>query len=167
MEAMTAEAVRHGYQERVEQFRTALAQIQSQQAVTLTVLISALSVFAIFGVLALSRRAVPAWCPLLLIGPVVVSARRYAHRRSQWWRLFRLKGFYSRGIERLEDRWAGHGVTGEEFEADNHAYARDLDLFGTGSLFERLCTARTHIGRQRLARYLQEPTQVREIRRRG
>src|SRR6185369_17593731 len=48
--------------------------------------------------------------------------------------------FYQRGIARLEDRWAGTGETGERFLEPNHPYARDLDLFGRGSLFELICT---------------------------
>jgi MutS domain V len=166
MEAMTAEAVLRGYQDRIEQLQAALSQIQSQQAGTLVVLISALSAFAVLGFLTLSRRTVPAWSPSLPIPVAIVSARQYARRRSLWWKLFRLKGFYSHGVERLEERWAGHGITGEEFQADDHPYARDLDLFGRGSMFERLCTARTEIGRHRLARYLQEPAPAPEIRRR-
>jgi hypothetical protein len=38
-----------------------------------------------------------------------------------------------------------------------HRYSSDLNLFGEGSLFERLCTARTHLGRERLADYIKEP----------
>jgi hypothetical protein len=166
MKAMTADSVLQAYQDRIEQLRAALAHIQSQQAGTLVLIVSALSAFALLGFLALSRRGVPFWYPPLPIPVAVVSARQYARRRSLWWKLFRLKAFYSHGVERLEDRWAGHGITGEEFQTDDHPYARDLDLFGRGSLFERLCTARTEIGRQRLARYLQEPADAPEIRRR-
>ena len=46
--------------------------------------------------------------------------------------------FYSRGLARLDGRWAGTGVTGLEYLDLDHPYAADLDLFGVGSLFERL-----------------------------
>ena len=49
--------------------------------------------------------------------------------------------FYGKGLARLEGRWAGQGVKGLEFLDVEHPYAADLDLFGEGSLFERLCTA--------------------------
>src|SRR5262249_2536265 len=43
-------------------------------------------------------------------------------------------------------------------------YAVDLDLFGPGSLFERLCLARTRAGRETLARWLIAPAPPDEIR---
>jgi hypothetical protein len=69
-------------------------------------------------------------------------------------------------VERLEGRWIGNGISGEEFEVQDHVYAADLNLFGRGSLFERVCTARTHLGCERLASYLQEPAGLDEIRQR-
>jgi len=39
----------------------------------------------------------------------------------------------------------------------HNPYAQDLDLFGKGSLFELLCTARTYIGEDTLARWLLTP----------
>lgn len=62
--------------------------------------------------------------------------------------------FYERGLARLEDRWAGTGESGERFLNPTHPYARDLDLFGTGSLFDLLCTARTRSGEETLAAWL-------------
>ncbi|MGA8876209.1 MAG: mismatch repair protein, partial [Candidatus Korobacteraceae bacterium] len=44
-----------------------------------------------------------------------------------------------------------------------HVYAADLDLFGNGSLFEMLCTARTGIGRATLADWLLNPASPDEI----
>ena len=61
--------------------------------------------------------------------------------------------FYERGLERLEDRWTGQGNPGEAYLDADHAYASDLDLFGRGSLFELICTARTGPGEATLARH--------------
>ena len=52
---------------------------------------------------------------------------------------------YLRGFDRLNGTWAGTGRDGTIFLED-HPYARDLDLFGTASLFELLNTTRTEIG---------------------
>jgi len=65
--------------------------------------------------------------------------------------------FYTKGMARLDERWAGTGVTGDEFLDHDHPYAADLDIFGQGSLFERLCTARTRAGEETLAAWLLEP----------
>ena len=81
---------------------------------------------------------------------------------------------YQQGIARMEDRWSGTGPSGEQYlqqatgslihpAPDAHPYARDLDLFGTGSLYQYLCTARTHVGRDTLAAWLLAPAAVEEI----
>jgi hypothetical protein len=71
--------------------------------------------------------------------------------------------FYEQGIARLEDRWMGTGETGERFLESTHPYARDLDLFGRASLFELVCTARTHAGEKTLAAWLLSAAPVEEI----
>src|SRR5205823_10676231 len=65
--------------------------------------------------------------------------------------------FYAKGLARLDERWAGQGVSGTEFLDVDHPYAADLDLFGAGSMFERLCTARTKAGEAALASWLLAP----------
>jgi hypothetical protein len=71
--------------------------------------------------------------------------------------------FYERGLARLEDRWQGGGESGDRFRNPEHPYAEDLDLFGTGSLFELLAVARTRAGEESLAGWLLAPTPVEEI----
>ena len=56
----------------------------------------------------------------------------------------------------------GSGASGGEFAEPGHAYARDLDIFGEGSLFDMLCTARTAIGQRGLADYLLKTPSVEE-----
>jgi len=87
----------------------------------------------------------------------VVAIRRHAERGVR----------HHRGvIDRLEDRWAGQGQSGSEFADPDHPYSSDLDLFGRGSLFERVSTARTPAGAATLARWLTTPAEPREILRR-
>lgn len=75
----------------------------------------------------------------------------------------RAVAFYKRGLARIEDRWAGEGATGERFNDPHHIYASDLDLFGRGSLFELLSTARTRMGEETLANWLLAPAAISEI----
>ena len=159
---MTSTAVLVAYQQRVEQLRSALTGLAAKQSVTLAVLCVALLAGAVFSVAALSRRAVPLWFPLLSLPVVFVSAWTYRRRRFERLDFTRLRDLYGRGIDRVQDRWVGAGVSGDEFFAARHPYAADLNLFGAGSLFERLCTARTQLGQQALARYLQEPVSLDE-----
>lgn len=69
----------------------------------------------------------------------------------------RVQAFYERGLARLRDQWVGTGEAGDRFLDPKHPYARDLDLFGRGSLFELLCTARTRAGEETLAAWLLNP----------
>jgi hypothetical protein len=92
--------------------------------------------------------------PIVVFLALVVLHDRLTRRREG---AVRAANFYRSGIDRMEDRWAGKGPTGDEFSDVEHPYARDLDLFGDGSLFQRLCSARTGIGRSTLAGWLLEP----------
>jgi len=78
----------------------------------------------------------------------------------------RIAHFYRQGLARLEDRWPGTGNRGERFGDLHHVYAADLDLFGEGSLFELLCTARTRMGEETLAQWLLAPAALSELRQR-
>ena len=78
--------------------------------------------------------------------------------------LNRVLAFYERGLERLNDAWAGKGESGDRFLDPAHPYARDLDIFGKGSLFELLCIARTRAGEEALARWLLEAAPLDVIR---
>lgn len=81
-------------------------------------------------------------------------------------RALRAVAFYERGIERLEGGWAGKGSSGDRFLEGSHLYAADLDLFGKGSVFERLCAARTRAGEETLAAWLSRPATADETRQR-
>lgn len=107
----------------------------------------------------------PGRLPLLLIALAIFIVVFVMHERVL--RRLRInaqrKGFYERGLTRLDGRWPGTGRTGEQFLEASHPYARDIDLFGRGSVFELLCTARTSAGEQRLASWLLAGAPVSEI----
>jgi hypothetical protein len=107
--------------------------------------------------------------PWWLIAPVVafVFVAAYHSRILRARQLAdRAAGFYKKGLARVEDRWAGGGETGERFDDPHHVYASDFDLFGNGSLFQLLSTARTRMGEDMLARWLLAPAAVQDIRER-
>jgi len=74
--------------------------------------------------------------------------------------------FYEKALARVEDRWSGSGESGERFDDPHHVYAADLDLFGTGSLFQLLSTARTRMGEDTLAAWLLSPASIEKVRER-
>jgi hypothetical protein len=122
--------------------------------------IARLVVFVCGGLVAffaLDRHAISAWwiaAPVALFAGLVLVHDRVITRRR---RADRSVTFYERGLARLGDRWAGTGESGERFADASHPYAADLDLFGRGSLFELLCTARTRAGEDTLAAWLRTP----------
>jgi MutS domain V len=81
------------------------------------------------------------------------------HERVMRGRAFseRALRYYDFCLARLDDHWMGAGNAGERFRDGAHVYSEDLDVFGKGSLFELLCTARTAAGEDTLAAWLKQP----------
>ncbi|MGH7172970.1 MAG: MutS-related protein [Gemmataceae bacterium] len=99
--------------------------------------------------------------PILLYSVLLVYHERVTRA---WHRSLRAVAFYENGLARVQDDWKGRGQNGARFQDDTHPYAGDLDLFGTGSLFELLCTARTRTGEDTLASWLLHAAEPEEIR---
>lgn len=147
-----------GYQARVIELDAGASQLRFGQMIALVV--TSFAVVAILAIawLSLSRRTPPLLYSLLPVPLVIVSGREYKKRRSALLQSLRLHTYYKQGMARLEGRWAGSGIRGEEFACADHDYDKDLNVFGEGSLFELLCTCRTQVGRRQLAKYmLDEP----------
>src|SRR5262249_12575618 len=98
--------------------------------------------------------AVAIFVALVLIHEQIFRAKRRASKAVR---------FYEDGIARIEDRWIGRGQSTESFRDESHLYAADLDIFGKGSLFELLCTARMRGGEETLAAWLAGPAEPQEI----
>jgi hypothetical protein len=142
------------YQNRLQQLQSGLSQASETQLRALVLLGVSLSIVLLLSVAAYSKRTAPAWLPPLFLAPAAWSLRRFFQIRRKSVDLSRLQRFYETGLDRLTGDWPGRGASGEEFVPAKHLYARDLNLFGAGSMFELLCTARTQVGRRRLASYL-------------
>jgi hypothetical protein len=105
----------------------------------------------------------------LLLPPILVGEmidRRRRRTVGLWRRAERSAWFYERRLACVEERWAGAGETGERYLDERHPCAPDLDLFGRGCLFERLCPAGTRPGEDTLAGWLLAPAGPEEVRRR-
>ena len=72
-------------------------------------------------------------------------------------RAARAVAWYERALARLAGDWVGRGEPGIGFLREPSLFAADLDLFGEGSLFELLSTARTAAGERMLAGWLLRP----------
>lgn len=118
-----------------------------------------LVVFALGAALAwaafIRAQITPTWLlvPLLLFAVLMVIHARVLNTND---RLRRARRYYERGLSRIDGTWAGSGPDGSGY-AGAHLYGADLDLFGPGSLFQFLDTARTEAGEATLADWLKAP----------
>jgi hypothetical protein len=155
--------VRASYLERLAARRRRAARLEHRESGIAAARFAAFVLAAIFAWLALRGRASAWW--LLLPGVVFAAlVGLHARTRAALALVRRSSAFYERGLARIDERWAGTGVAGERYRDPHHPYVDDLDLFGRGSLFELLCTCRTHPGEARLASWLATPAEPDAVR---
>lgn len=106
------------------------------------------------------------WFLLLPAGAFVYLVARFEAARARRVRAERGAAFYAAGLARLDGAAPAGAGTGERFADDAHPYSADLDLFGPGSLFERLTACRTRAGEEALAAWLLAPAAPAEVRER-
>ena len=99
--------------------------------------------------------------PLLAIVVLAIFHERVLNARA---RCSRTVAYYQRALARIDNILDGSGEAGERFQSESHPYSRDLDIFGEGSLFELLCTARTRVGQETLAKWLLAPASPDQVR---
>lgn len=151
------------YETRVEARRLELAVFEQQDRRLST----ARAIVAVVAFLALI--ATGSW-PIAVVGLVVAAVifvalvilhEKLAARLS---RARRRVVFYETALARLHGDWIGRGDQGARFHDPAHPNAIDLDLFGRGSLYARMCVARTHAGQDQLAAWLKHPSPILDLR---
>ncbi|MDR3634189.1 MAG: DNA mismatch repair protein MutS [Isosphaeraceae bacterium] len=152
--------IKREYSQRLEARRAVVARLERREARVANARLVVFAALPIVAWLAFVAERISGWW---LIPPAFLFAflvwwhersRRAIHGAA------RATVFYEKGLARLDDRWAGTGEPGLRFLDTEHPYSADLDLFGAGSLFERLCTARTRSGEDRLASWLLGPAPI-------
>jgi hypothetical protein len=128
-----------------------------------------LAIFALTAVaawFAFVREAIPLWTVAagiaLFIAFAVVHDRALRRREK----VSRAVRWYEQRLARLDATWPGTGDGGDEFSDPHHPYASDLDIFGSGSLYEYLSSAQTSLGRRVLASWLLGPAAAGEVKER-
>ena len=145
------------YQERRAARRTAHAAAERRHHAIGTVRLVLAGIAAALGIGIVGGAGYSVWWILAPLAGVVWLGFRLDRIETERSRLERAIAFYDRGLARLDDAWAGTGERGDEFADPQHLYAADLDLFGDGSVFQRLCAARTRRGMATLAGWLLSP----------
>jgi len=145
---------RDSYAARLTERRTALSGEESSHVALGNVRIAVflLAVGMLFAIY--TRHSFSGWWLVLPVAALIAVGRRLQHLENRIARLNRSIAFYQQGLDRLDDRWVGKGEDGAAFLDEEHLYASDLDVLGHGSLFQRICVARTERGLATLADWL-------------
>ncbi|VTU01611.1 dna mismatch repair protein : Mismatch repair ATPase (MutS family) OS=Singulisphaera acidiphila (strain ATCC BAA-1392 / DSM 18658 / VKM B-2454 / MOB10) GN=Sinac_5331 PE=4 SV=1: MutS_V [Gemmataceae bacterium] len=102
------------------------------------------------------------WFALVPLAAFVYLVAKFEMTRGRLAWTKRSAAFYAAGADRLAGKPSG-AADGARFLAEDHPYAADLDLFGPGSLFERLTVCRTAVGEETLAAWLAAPAPPAEV----
>ena len=118
-------------------------------------------IFVLIGYVVFDPSVVAILLPAaILMVPVVVFQIILSRRFGREWLALR---HFERALLRIEGGWIGDGDSGQRYLREDELFADDLDLFGRGSLFQFLCTARTSSGKDTLAKWLHDLAQPEEI----
>jgi hypothetical protein len=155
---------RQTYDARLQARKATVAQLELRSHRIADLRLVAFIATGVVAYLSFGQRLFGPWAiavPALLFVVLVVLHDRALRAQARADRAVR---FYARGLARIDDGWMGRGEKGERHAPADHPYAADLDLFGDGSLFQLLCTARTAAGEATLAGWLLQTGEAADIR---
>jgi len=136
---------------------TAESQAIATRATRLRMALAILGLLTLVPILAALRETGPAWHILIPFLCALLALNLYRRTRRQQLRISRLLSLYDRALDRITGVKTQSGHLGEEFRDPAHLYDRDLNLFGSDSLFGLLATVRTGVGQRGLAQHLLHP----------
>ncbi len=150
------------YTERLAARRATVAALAARLDTLSSARLGAFLVVLVVAGLAFGAELFSPWFTLLPVFVFVyfVATFEAARGRKAW--AERAARFYAGGLERLAGKPSGVGG-GERFADVAHPYADDLDLFGPGSVFERVTACRTRAGEDTLANWLLNPASPDEV----
>ena len=116
----------------------------------------------IVAALGFAAHIISPWFTLVPVVAFFYFVARFEATRGQKLWAERAAKFYAGGLDRLEGKPSGAG-DGARFANETHSYSADLDLFGPGSVFERVTACRTRAGEDTLAAWLLAPAEPTEV----
>jgi hypothetical protein len=164
VEVETKQTPRGEYQRRLADRQRRAAQLARQERLLGNGRIAVFLIAVGMAYLAFGTNLLSGWWLLAPLAVFIVLLFLHENVTREWRRAVQATAFYRDGVARLDGAWKGRGRKGERFLDEKHPYAADLDLFGAGSLFELLCTARTAPGEETLAAWLRTAAPAEEIR---
>ena len=103
------------------------------------------------------RHDLPGWASVPALVGFVAVLIIHARKRSVRGRATSAAAFHQAAIDRMDGKWTSNPHDGGRFANPHHPFSGDLDLFGPGSIFQRISTCRTGIGEEKLAAWLLVP----------
>ena len=110
-----------------------------------------------------SSGSVPFAAAGMLLVVAIVAHRPVLRRLGH---AVRVRQWYSTCLQRLTSHWKDLPLDGQQFSCPKHAWSQDLDLFGKGSLFQKLNQCRTRPAQRLLAGWMTDVPAAEDIRRR-
>jgi MutS domain V len=107
--------------------------------------------FALYATL-FSKKLSP-WIIIIPAAALAFTIKEAQQHRRRVLKLLSIREYYEKASARLRRDWDSLD-DGKDFIDRDHIYASDLDLFGRGSLFQLICSARTHAGRETVAAWM-------------
>ncbi|HEV2322585.1 MAG TPA: hypothetical protein VGS10_01420 [Terracidiphilus sp.] len=166
---MSHYSVAYSIDDVISQYRTRLNDLQTQLSVTLAskARYRVITLIILFGALCTPVLALvenrPIWPVFIaLLFACAVCFRSFARIRKAAYRLIQLTSLHTRAIDRTSGDEPFSGNTGAEFTRTAHLYETDLSILGEASLFDLLCTTRSHAGAERLAALLLDSSSFKE-----
>lgn len=154
------------YEQRIRTTQAEVDQLSARSRLLSNLRGLSFGVFAVSAIAALADSSPQVTGPLALLGLAAFAVLVVAHMR-----LLDALDLAERRVDvnrdatlRLRRDFRNLTDKGEGLSPPEHPYAHDLDLFGSGSLFQRLSVARTRFGRERLAELLLAPASLEEAR---
>ena len=151
------------YGRRIERWNGEIARADRAHALMANARLALAAAIALLGWQAFVSHRLSAIWPIAFLAGFAILAVLHLGVLRRMERSRRARLIYERGLARLSSTWADAGPDGARF-LEGHRFAHDLDLFGPGSLFQLLDTARTEIGEETLAAWLGNGAAIEEIR---
>lgn len=153
------------YKKRIEAYNVYIKQLKKKDTILsiLKLLLFLIGFFFLFNIFPIDSRISLTIFPLIFIF-FITAAVLHESVLKKINRLKTLQRINENEIKMLSHQFSHAGDNGKEFKNSDHHYTEDLDIFGEKSLFHYINRTVTIIGRKRLARWLQEDSNVEEIR---
>lgn len=157
---MTKTDLRKFYEERKEQFGSALGEVNGKINIVSNVRLFVALLFLALLYFGFSYHNLFYLLPVVLTAFIILVQRHAGlfRRKTHLENLFRIQKYEVHGL----DGDFSHNSSGSEFINVHHPYSHDLDVFGEGSIFQYINRSNTRGGKSSLANRLSVPPKTKE-----